>query len=65
MGTSLRMVILDPNSDYTRLSEIRESADPAVAAEYAAAAKGVSVWQNDPGATYPLQLHAFSFVRTA
>ena len=31
-------------------------ADPAVAAEYAAAASGVSVWQNDPGAAHPLQL---------
>jgi hypothetical protein len=56
LGTSLRMIILDPNSDYIRLSEVRESADPAVAAEYAAAASGVSVWQNDPGATHPLQL---------
>ena len=36
--TSLRMVILDPNSDYIRLSEVRDSADPAVVAEYAAAA---------------------------
>jgi uncharacterized protein len=55
-GTSLRMVILDPNSDYIRLSEVRDGADPAVAAEYAAAASGVSVWQNDPGAVHPLQL---------
>ena len=50
LGTSLRMVILDPNSDYVRLSEVLESADPAIAAKYAAAASGVSVWQNDPGA---------------
>ena len=56
LGTSLRMIILDPNSDYVRLSEVMESADPAVAAEYAAAASGVSVWQNDPGATHRLQL---------
>jgi Helicase HerA, central domain len=48
LGTSLRLIILDPNSDYIRLSEIRDNADPAVAAEYAAAASGVSVWQNDP-----------------
>src|SRR4029450_312894 len=52
LGTSLRMGILDPNSDYSRLSEIRESADPTSAAEYAAAASRVSVWQNDPGATH-------------
>jgi DNA helicase HerA-like ATPase len=56
VGTSLRMVILDPNSDYIRLSEVRDGVDPAVAAEYAAAASGVSVWGNDPGAAHPLQL---------
>ena len=56
VGTSLRMIILDPNSDYVRLSEVREGTNPAVAAEYAAAARGVSVWQNDPGAAHPLQL---------
>jgi uncharacterized protein len=56
LGTSLRMIILDPNSDYIRLSEVRDRVDPAVAAEYAAAASRVSVWQNDPGATHPLQL---------
>jgi uncharacterized protein len=56
LGTSLRMVILDPNSDYIRLSEVLESADPTVAAQYAVAASGVSVWQNNPEATHPLQL---------
>ena len=55
-GTSLRMIILDPNSDYVRLSEARDNADPAAAAEYAAATSEVSVWQNDPGATHPLQM---------
>ena len=56
VGTSLRMVILDPNSDYVRLAEVRRTVEPARAAEYAAAARGVSVWQNDPGAEHPLQL---------
>ena len=56
VGTSLRMVILDPNSDYARLSEVRDGTDPAVAAEYAAAASGVSVWRNNPGADHPLRL---------
>ena len=65
LGTSLRMIILDPNSDYIRLSEVRDSADPAVAAEYAAAASGVSVWQNDPGATHPLQLQFSTSIRGA
>jgi hypothetical protein len=56
LGTSLRMVILDPNSDYVRLSELREDADPVVAAEYAAAASGVSVWRNNPPVEHPLRL---------
>ncbi len=58
-GTSLRMVILDPNSDYVRLSEVREATDPVVATEYAAAASGVSVWRNDPAAEHPLGLQFF------
>jgi uncharacterized protein len=56
VGTSLRMIILDPNSDYVRLAEVRDNAEPAVAAEYAAAARGVAVWQNDTGAEHPLHL---------
>src|SRR5215213_1363633 len=55
LGTSLRMIILDPNSDYVRLSEVRDRADPA-ADEYAAAASSVAVWQNDPDAAHRLQL---------
>jgi Helicase HerA, central domain len=56
VGTSLRMVILDPNSDYVRLSEVRGGTDPAIAAEYAAAAGGVSVWRNDPDGAPRLRL---------
>jgi Helicase HerA, central domain len=56
VGTSLRMVILDPNSDYVRLSEVRDGTDPALAAEYAAAASGVSVWRNDPDGAHRLRL---------
>lgn len=56
VGTSLRMVILDPNSDYVRLSEVRGGTDPAIAAEYATAASGVSVWRNDPDGAHRLRL---------
>jgi hypothetical protein len=56
VGTSLRMVILDPNSDYVRLSEVRGGIDPAIAAEYAAAASEVSVWRNDPDVAHRLRL---------
>jgi uncharacterized protein len=65
LGTSLRIVILDPNSDYIRLAEVRENADPAVAAEYAAAASGVAVWQNDPGVEHPLQVQFMDIDPTA
>jgi DNA helicase HerA-like ATPase len=39
--TDLRMVILDPNSDFVRLGETREGADPALAERHAAVAGGV------------------------
>jgi hypothetical protein len=50
------VIILDPNSDYVRLSEMRGTVEPSVAAEYAAAASGVSVWQDDPDAEHPLRI---------
>jgi hypothetical protein len=56
VGTSLRMIILDPNSDYVRLAEVRDTTDSRAAAEYSSAASGVSVWRNDPDAGRPLRL---------
>jgi hypothetical protein len=41
--TGLRLVVLDPNSDYVRLGKLRPSADEGLAAAYAEAAKGVVV----------------------
>jgi Helicase HerA, central domain len=41
--TSLRIVILDPNSDYVRLHESRSGTQPDLAARYAAAARGIAV----------------------
>ena len=43
LETELRIVVLDPNSDYVRLAELRADADPATAARYADAALGVTV----------------------
>lgn len=43
METSLRVVVLDPNSDFARLGEVRSGADPAAAGRYAVAARGVAV----------------------
>ena len=56
MGTSLRMIILDPNSDYVRLAEVRDTTDQRLAAEYRAAAAGVAVWRNAVDAEHPLRL---------
>jgi DNA helicase HerA-like ATPase len=41
LETSLRIVILDPNSDYIRLAEVRDGAEPETAARYRHAATGV------------------------
>jgi uncharacterized protein len=43
LETSLRMVILDPNSDFVRLGSVREGADPALMDRYRQAAAGVEV----------------------
>jgi DNA helicase HerA-like ATPase len=41
--TALRVVVLDPNSDYVRLGEVRAGVDPALAARYAGAVAGLAV----------------------
>ena len=56
VSTSLRMVILDPNSDYVRLAEVRDATGSDAATAYASAAADVSVWQNSPDADRPLRL---------
>ena len=43
LDTDLRIVVLDPNSDFVRLGEVREGADPAVADRYREAAEGLVV----------------------
>lgn len=55
-STTLRVVILDPNSDYVRLGRIREGADPNQSAEYAEVPGQVSVWGDGPDADHPLRL---------
>jgi uncharacterized protein DUF87 len=47
--TELRLVILDPNSDYVRLGQVREGADPALAARYREVAGGVEVHSTASG----------------
>ncbi|WP_211489889.1 ATP-binding protein [Georgenia thermotolerans] len=54
--TTLRVVVLDPNSDYVGLGRLREGADPALAARYAPVLDEVAVWRNDAAADHPLRL---------
>ncbi|HEX8854166.1 MAG TPA: ATP-binding protein [Thermoleophilaceae bacterium] len=43
MGTRVRVVVLDPNSDYVRLGEMRENADVDTAERFATVAPDVAV----------------------
>jgi hypothetical protein len=54
--TSLRVVILDPNSDHVGLGHLRDGADPAMAARYEPVLDQVAVWRNDPAAEHLLRL---------
>jgi uncharacterized protein len=49
METSLRVVVLDPNSDYVRLGTPRAGADPELAERYRAAASPVEVRSGTSG----------------
>ena len=54
--TELRLVILDPNSDYVRLGRVREDADPALAERYREVAAGVQVHSSSADADQRLRL---------
>lgn len=54
--TRLRVVILDPNSDYVRLGHLRPDADPQMAARYSHVVDDVAVWTDDATAAHPLRL---------
>jgi len=56
--TDLRMVVLDPNSDFVRLGQVRLGADPTLAARYQEAARGVAVYFAGAPAERRLRLHA-------
>ena len=43
LETGLRIVVLDPNSDFVRIGEVRDGVDPVVAERYRAAAAGMAV----------------------
>jgi DNA helicase HerA-like ATPase len=54
--TSLRVVVLDPNSDYVGLGRLRDGAPAGLAAGYADVPEQVAVWRNDPDCDHPLRL---------
>jgi uncharacterized protein len=56
--TDLRLVIFDPNSDFTRLGQVRQGADPALAGRYRQAAHGVAVYSATSRGERRLRLHA-------
>ena len=55
LETTLRIVVLDPNSDFVRLGELRHGVDAGLAARYREAAGGVAVRR--AGAPGPDRLH--------
>ena len=56
--TDLRMVVLDPNSDFVRLGIARDGGDPVLAERYEKAAQAVAVYSADAPGERRLRLHA-------
>jgi len=56
--TGLRLVILDPNSDFVRLGTVRGGTDPVLAGRYRQAARGVTVLSADAPGERRLRIHA-------
>ena len=56
--TDLRLVILDPNSDFVRLGTVRGGTDPALAGRYRQAVRGVTVLSADAPGERRLRIHA-------
>jgi uncharacterized protein len=54
--TTLRIVVLDPNSDYVGLPRVRAGAEPQLAARYTDATGDIALWRNLPSAEHPLRL---------
>ena len=56
--TDLRIVVIDPNSDFVRLSEVRGGADPVLADRYRQSARRVTVHSAGAPGERRLRLHA-------
>jgi hypothetical protein len=57
METDLRMVVLDPNSDFVGLGNARDGGDPVLAERYKKAAQAVAVYSADAPGERRLRLH--------
>jgi len=56
--TDLRVLVLDPNSDFVHLGRVRAGADQALAGRFEAAARGVAVYSAHAAGERKLRLHA-------
>jgi DNA helicase HerA-like ATPase len=56
--TDLRIVVLDPNSDFVRLGQVRSAAAKALAERYEQPARGVAVYSAHAPGERRLRLHA-------
>jgi DNA helicase HerA-like ATPase len=56
--TDLRLVILDPNSDFVRLGDVRAGVAPALAGRYQEVARRVAVYSAKAAGERRLRLHA-------
>jgi hypothetical protein len=58
METDLRVVVLDPNSDFVRLYQLRSDADAALAVRYERLARTIAVYSAHASGERRLRLHA-------
>ena len=58
METDLRVVVLDPNSDFVRLHQLRSAADPDLASRYERSAGAIAVYSAHASGERRLRLHA-------
>jgi uncharacterized protein len=58
LETDLRLVILDPNSDFVRLGDVRAGVAPALAGRYREVARRVAVYSAKAAGERRLRLHA-------
>ena len=58
IDTDLRVIVLDPNSDFARLGQVRATADQALAGRYEQVAREVAVYSAHSPGERRLRLHA-------